>query len=82
VVSKKFAPDVVLPTGQICRAAADVIERRVVWTVGSITFGLAIVAAIAAFSARETYRIHLHDLGVKDAVPVSAEEYERIRASV
>ena len=36
---------------------------NVVWTVGSITFGLAIIAAIAAFSARETFRIHLNDLG-------------------
>ena len=41
-----------------------------VWTVGSITFGLAIIAAIAAFSARETFRIHLNDLGNKDAAPV------------
>ena len=40
---------------------------NVVWTVGSITFGLAIIAAIAAYSARETFRIHLNDLGNKDA---------------
>ena len=57
-------------------------ESNVPLIVGSFTFGCAIIAAIAAYSARETYRIHLHDLGVKDAVPVSAEEYERIRASV
>ena len=50
--------------------------------VGSFTFGCAIIAAIAAYSARETYRIHLNDLGTKDATPVPAEEYERIRASV
>ena len=50
--------------------------------VGSFTFGCAIIAAIAAFSARETYRIHLNDLGTKDATPVPAEEYERMRASV
>ncbi len=34
VVDKKFAPDVVLPTGQTCRATADAIESSVVWTVG------------------------------------------------
>ncbi len=34
-----------------------------IWVVGSITFGLAIIAAIAAFTARETFRIHLNDLG-------------------
>jgi MFS family permease len=79
VVNKKFAPDVTLPSGQSCRAAADAIESDVVWTVGSITFGLAIVAAIAAFSARETFRIHLNDLGNKDARAVPKEEYDRIR---
>jgi MFS family permease len=49
--------------------------------VGSFTFGCAIIAAIAAWSARETYRIHLNDLGQKDATPVPVEEYERIRAA-
>ena len=51
----------------------------VVWTVGSITFGIAIIAAIAAFSARETFRVHINDLGSNDAVPVPKEEYDRIR---
>jgi MFS family permease len=50
--------------------------------VGSFTLGCAIIAAVAAFSARETYRIHLNDLGVKNATPVPAAEYERIRAGV
>src|SRR3954465_1482671 len=47
--------------------------------VGSITFGIGIIAAVAAWSARETYRIHLDDLGDRDAPEVSREEYERIR---
>jgi len=47
--------------------------------VGSFTFGIGIIAAIAAFSARETYRVHLDDLGRKDAPEVPLEEYERIR---
>jgi MFS family permease len=50
--------------------------------VGSFTLGCAIIAAVAAFTARETYRIHLNDLGVKDATPVPQQEYERIRAGV
>jgi non-homologous end joining protein Ku len=53
----------------------------VVWTVGSITFGLAIIAAIAAYSARETFRIHLNDLGKKDAKPIPREEYDRLRSA-
>jgi hypothetical protein len=61
---------------------ADAVEINVVWVVGSITFGLAIIAAIAAFSARETFRIHLNDLGNKDAEPIPREEYDRLRAAV
>jgi hypothetical protein len=80
VVDKKFAPNVALPSGQTCRQVADAVEINVVWVVGSITFGLAIIAAIAAFSARETFRIHLNDLGNKDAEPIPREEYDRLRA--
>ncbi len=50
VVDKKFAPDVVV-NGETCRELADSIERDVIWVVGSITLGLAIIAAIACFSA-------------------------------
>jgi MFS family permease len=78
VVDKKFAPDVTVD-GETCRALADSIESSVIITVGSITLALAIVAAIAAFSARETFRVHMNDLGSKDAVPVPKEEYDRIR---
>jgi MFS family permease len=81
VVDKKFAPNVALPSGQTCRQAADGIEMNVVWTVGSITLALAIIAAIAAYSARETFRIHLNDLGQKDAQPIPREEYDRLRSA-
>jgi MFS family permease len=50
--------------------------------IGSIVLAITVVAAIAAFSARETYRVHMNDLGVKGTQPVPKEEYERIRASV
>src|SRR5690349_10688227 len=39
-------------------------------TIGAITFGITVICAIAAWSARETYRIHLNDLGEPTAVPV------------
>jgi hypothetical protein len=48
--------------------------------VGSIVLGLSIVAATAAFTARETYRLHMNDLGVPGTQPVPREEYDRIRA--
>jgi MFS family permease len=47
--------------------------------VGFVTFGVCVIAAIAAMSARETYRIHMNDLGKKDAVPVPKDEYNRLR---
>jgi hypothetical protein len=55
---------------------------NVVLIIGSFTLGVTIIAAISAFSARETYRVHLNDLGVKGAAPVPQEEYDRIRAPV
>jgi MFS family permease len=48
-------------------------------TIGAITFGVTVIAAIACFSARETYRIHMNDLGDPNAVPVPKPEYERMR---
>ena len=48
-------------------------------TVGAITFGITVVAALAAWSARETHRVHMHDLGNRQAVPVDHQEYERLR---
>jgi hypothetical protein len=80
-VNKKFAPNVILPSGQTCSAAAEAAQSQVVWVVGSITLGIGIVAAIAAWSAQETFRIHLNDLGNKDAQPIPREEYDRLRAN-
>jgi hypothetical protein len=71
VEKKKFLPDTVLPSGETCRAAADAAEGRVILVVGTFTIVLAAIAATAAFFARETSRIHMNDLGKKDAVPRS-----------
>ena len=49
-------------------------------TIGAITFAVTIIAAVAAMSARETYRIHLKDLGRRGAVPVDKQDYDRMRA--
>jgi len=48
--------------------------------IGALTFGICAIAAIAAFTARETYRIHLNDLGDRNAVPVPKSNYDRMRA--
>jgi MFS family permease len=81
VVDKKFVPDTLLPSGETCRALADSIDNQVVWVVGGITLGLAVIGAIACFTARETFRVHLNDLGIKGTQPVPKEEYDRIRAT-
>jgi MFS family permease len=49
-------------------------------TIGAIVFAVTLIAAIAAWSTRETYRVHLRDLGDPGAVPVDEREYDRIRA--
>jgi MFS family permease len=49
-------------------------------TIGAITFAVTIVAAIAVWSARETSRIHLNDLGDPDAVAVDKLDYDWMRA--
>jgi MFS family permease len=48
--------------------------------VGSITFGITIVAAVAAWSAKETYRTQLKDLGDPAAFPVEKSQYDDLRA--
>jgi MFS family permease len=48
--------------------------------IGSLAFGITIIAAIAAWSGRETYRVPMHDLGNPNAEPIPMAEYERLRA--
>jgi MFS family permease len=49
-------------------------------TIGAWAFGITIIASIAAWSARETYRVHLNDLGEPGAREVGKAEYDRLRA--
>jgi MFS family permease len=48
-------------------------------TIGALAFAVTLISAIAALSARETYRIHLKDLGDPRAIPVDKREYDRMR---
>ena len=48
-------------------------------TVGAIAFGVTAVAAVAAYTARETHRLHLNDLGHPNAQPVPKPEFDRLR---
>lgn len=48
-------------------------------TIGLITLAICAVAAISAWTARETYRVRMSDLGKRNAVPVPKAEYDSIR---
>jgi len=48
--------------------------------VGSITLGVTAIAALAAWSARETHRVQLADLGNPAAVPLDAASYRLLQA--
>jgi MFS family permease len=50
-------------------------------TVGAIAFAITAVAAIAAYSARETFRLPVNDLGNSSAAPMAKQDYERLRAA-
>jgi MFS family permease len=60
-------------------AAAPPGSANVPMTVGALAFGVTVIAAIACWTARETYRIHLNDLGEPRAPPVDRSEYDRLR---
>ncbi len=47
--------------------------------VGSIALAICALAAFAAWTARETYRIHMNDLGNPAARPVPQPDYLRLR---
>jgi MFS family permease len=47
--------------------------------VGAITLAICAIAAVSALTARETYRVHMNDLGKPDAVPVDKLEYDLMR---
>ncbi|RYE38783.1 MAG: MFS transporter [Hyphomicrobiales bacterium] len=65
-----------------CAAAASAAQTDVIWTVGGITMGLCLLGTFALLSGRETYRVHLNDLGSKRAVPVPKAEYQEMRRKV
>jgi len=63
-------------------AVAPPGSSNIPFTVGAVAFGVTVIAAIAATTARETYRIHLNDLGDTNAIPVNKDVYDGLRAGV
>lgn len=54
-------------------------STNVPMTVGALAFGVTIISAVAAWSARETSRVHLNDLGEPNAQPIDKQQYDRLR---
>lgn len=50
------------------------------FTVGSIAFGVTVIAALAAMTARETFRVRVEDLGHQGASAMNKRDYEQARA--
>ncbi|WP_233855691.1 MFS transporter [Paraburkholderia sp. HD33-4] len=55
-------------------------SNNVPLTIGTITFAITIICAIAAWSARENFRVRLSDLGEKNVVPLDKLSYDAMRA--
>ncbi|WP_075790667.1 MFS transporter [Massilia putida] len=60
-------------------AVAPPGSTNIPMTVGAVALAVTVIAALAALSARETYRIRMEDLGNPDAVPVNKAEYDHLR---
>ena len=60
-------------------AAAPPGSANVPMIVGTLAFGVTVIASIACWTAHETYRIHLNDLGELGAPSVDKSEYDRLR---
>lgn len=60
-------------------AVAPPGSEKIWLVVGGLAFGITVIAALAALSARETYRIPMQDLGKPDARPVPLDEYRALR---
>ena len=54
-------------------------STNVPMTIGALAFGVTIISSLAAWSARETYRVHLNDLDEPGASAVDKAEYDRLR---
>jgi MFS family permease len=55
-------------------------SQNVPLVVGAIALAICTIAAAAAWSARETYRVRMSDLGNPEAAPVDEASYERLRS--
>jgi MFS family permease len=63
----------------IFTAVAPPGAENIPLVVGSITLAITALAALSAFTARETYRVPMNELGNPDAVPMKKADYDKLR---
>ena len=78
-ISQNIGTTITAMLPAIFAAVAPPGSENIPMTVGAIAFGITAIAALSAFSARETYRVHMNDLGNPDARPVDKAAYDRER---
>ena len=78
-ISQNIGTTITAMLPAIFAAVAPPGSTNIPMTVGAIAFGITAIAALSAFSARETYRVHMNDLGNPDARPVDKSAYEQER---
>ncbi|WP_249673192.1 MFS transporter [Pseudomonas abieticivorans] len=60
-------------------AVAPPGSANIPMTVGAIAFAITLISALAAYAAKETYRIPMEELGKKDAKPLNESDYHQMR---
>lgn len=60
-------------------AVAPPGSQHVPATIGALAFGITVICALAAWKARETYRIPMQELGMPDAKPLEKSQYDAQR---
>ena len=78
-ISQNIGTTITAMLPAIFAAVAPPGSENIPMTVGAIAFGITAIAALSAFSARETYRVHMNDLGNPDARPVDKTAYDQER---
>ena len=63
------------------RAGKKRRSARALLLIGAIAFATTVISAAAAFSARETYRLSVNDLGNADAAPMAKQDYDQMRSA-
>ena len=79
-ISQNFGVVISAMLPALFTAVAPPGSDNIPFVIGTLTLVISSICAISAWSARETSRIRVADLGNKQATPVEQEEYLRLRA--